>query len=85
MSNFSIKIDSAVYGSSSVAVDVTAAAQNALKGDDLKITAETFGIPDPDPGVLKHCGIIATVTNGSQKPQQVVRMAHDFDVVDFFA
>lgn len=81
--NIKISIDHALYGKKGQTVDVTKAAQKALAGDDLTISARKLGIDDPAPGEIKHFAVKATISIDNAKPYSFYYIADDYETVDF--
>ena len=67
-------------GGPGVSVDVTENVQLKFDAgnDDVDVTPQWFGIDDPDPGVLKHFGMLYTINGG--EAQAVV--AKDYDHIE---
>lgn len=60
------RIQSAVYGNGNTCVDVQASVKDLVGLGTLyfTISPETFGIPDPCPGVIKQFGVVYTNSSG---------------------
>ena len=79
----SIHIDHALYGIQGNTVDVTEAAQDALMGDDLTISAKRLGIDDPAPGEMKFFAVKATITIDNNSSKTFHYIAKDYETIDF--
>ncbi|MBT8257747.1 MAG: hypothetical protein KJO49_04710 [Bacteroidia bacterium] len=79
----SIQIDHALYGIQGHTLDVTEAAQNALMGDDLTVSAKRLGVEDPAPGEMKFFAVKATITIDNDDSQSFHYIAKDYETIDF--
>ena len=78
-----IDIEYALFGNQSHTIDVTEAAQNALAGDDLTVSARKLGVEDPAPGETKYFAVKANITLDDNDPYPFYYIAKDYETIDF--
>ncbi|MBT8288352.1 MAG: hypothetical protein HKN00_08970 [Flavobacteriaceae bacterium] len=78
-----IKIEHALFGIQGKTIDVTAAAQEALEGDDLTISVKRLGIEDPAPGETKFFAVSAKIKIDDNDPYDFHYIGKDYETIDF--
>lgn len=78
-----INVELALFGNQSNTINVTEEVQNALKGDDITISANRLGIEDPAPGETKHFAIKANITIDDNEPYPFYYIGKDYETLDF--
>ena len=78
-----IDIEYALFGNQGNTIDVTKEVQDALKGDDITVSANKLGVEDPAPGETKQFAVKANITIDDNAPYPFYYIGKDYETLDF--